>query len=80
MEKLAESLGYLEGEVVVSTETAEAAAPNYEWTPNDELLLYVIHGILHLVGYDDHAPDDCSAMRERERHYMERFGRSPKDD
>ena len=30
-----------------------AAAPDYGWMPHDELLLYVIHGTLHLSGHDD---------------------------
>ena len=54
------------GEVVVSTETAirEAARRNSE--AMDEVLLYVVHGILHLLGYDDHAAADRRAMRRRE--------------
>jgi probable rRNA maturation factor len=35
-----------------------------------ELALYVIHGFLHLCGYDDHDDDDRRAMRQRERHYL----------
>ena len=34
----------LEGEIVVSRDTAACSAPAYGWTPADELLLYVIHG------------------------------------
>ena len=32
-----------------------------------EVALYAIHGTLHLLGYDDHAPDDRRRMRRRER-------------
>jgi probable rRNA maturation factor len=39
----------LEGEVVASADTAKACAPRYNSTPEEELLLYVIHGTLHLV-------------------------------
>ena len=39
-----------------------------------ELALYVIHGLLHLCGYDDHAEADAQAMRERERHYLRLLG------
>ena len=46
----------LEGEVVVSADTARAAAPRFAAAAEDELLLYVIHGALHLVGYDDTTP------------------------
>ena len=47
--------GCLEGEVVVGAEVARREARRYGWTPHDELLLYVVHGLLHLVGYDDAA-------------------------
>ena len=46
----------LEGEVIVGAETALRTAPRYGWPPHDELLLYVVHGTLHLVGHDDRTP------------------------
>jgi probable rRNA maturation factor len=39
-----------------------------------ELTLYVIHGLLHLCGYDDHSERDRKKMRERERHYLRELG------
>ena len=39
-----------------------------------ELALYLIHGLLHLCGYDDHEAADRRAMRERERHYLKLLG------
>jgi probable rRNA maturation factor len=65
---------HLEGEIVVSADTAAASAPNYNWTAADELLLYVIHGALHLVGYDDTTPQKRSKMREKESEYLARLG------
>ena len=59
-----------EGEVVVSAETASANAPRYGNTPEDELLLYIIHGSLHLAGYDDQTPADRAVMRKREKQYL----------
>ncbi len=44
---------HLEGEVILSADTAAAAAAEVGWPAADEQLLYVIHGMLHLVGYDD---------------------------
>jgi len=32
----------------------------------DELRLYIVHGCLHLLGFDDHNESDCKAMREAE--------------
>ena len=54
------------GEVVVSTETAVREAGRRKRQPLDELLLYVVHGILHLLGYDDHSPPDRRRMRRAE--------------
>jgi probable rRNA maturation factor len=62
----------LEGEVVVSAETARACAAEYKSTPEDELLRYVIHGLLHLVGYDDATPRQRTAIRDKERMYLQR--------
>jgi probable rRNA maturation factor len=71
---LESSDGYLEGEIVVSAQTAAATAPQYGWTAADELLLYVIHGTLHLVGCDDATPAQRAAMRAQERQYLAHFG------
>jgi probable rRNA maturation factor len=60
--------------VIVSAETAELTAGWYGWTAEDELLLYVIHGTLHLVGYDDTTPETQIEMRERERACLACFG------
>ena len=64
----------LDGEIIVSAEYAEREAPRYHWTIDDELLLYVIHGSLHLVGYDDTTTKARRSMREAEAKYLERFG------
>ena len=68
----------LEGEVVVSADAARRAASRFGWTAADELLLYVIHGALHLVGLDDLSPNERAAMRERERGCLARFGLEPR--
>lgn len=60
----------LEGEVVVSAETAAACAAKYKSTSEDELLRYVIHGMLHLVGYNDATPRQRANMRKMERKYI----------
>ena len=60
----------LEGEVVVSAETAARAAVHFGWTAANELLLYVVHGVLHLVGYDDSEDEPRQEMRSRERFYL----------
>jgi probable rRNA maturation factor len=65
---------FLEGQIVVSAETAHRVAFQYGWSSDEELLLYVIHGALHLVGYDDTTEEARRRMRSCERFYLERFG------
>lgn len=71
---LEESAAHLEGEVIVSSETAIRGAVQAHWSPSDELLLYVIHGVLHLVGHGDKEPDDEVEMHAAEAHYLRRLG------
>ncbi len=77
---LDDSGGRFEGEVIVSADTAAAAAPRFGWRPEDELLLYVIHGALHLVGLADGTDDQRQQMRRRERECLARFGLEPHDE
>jgi probable rRNA maturation factor len=69
----------LEGQIVVSVETAARSAPEYGWSTDDELLLYVIHGALHLIGYDDTTAEARNHMRSREHYYLDHFGIQPRD-
>jgi probable rRNA maturation factor len=69
--------GHLEGQVIVSTETAIRSAKQFGWAAEDELLLYVIHGTLHLVGHDDLAPEPNVPMRAAEGRYLALFGLLP---
>ena len=62
--------GIFEGNIVVCSDVAADLAKDYHWPPEDELLLYVTHGALHLVGYDDHAMEDAPVMHAKEREYL----------
>ena len=64
----------LAGELVIGAEVARAQAAERGHDVQAELALYVIHGLLHLCGYDDATKADAAAMRERERHYLRRLG------
>lgn len=68
----------LEAELIVSTETAIAQAAQFGWKPADELLLYVIHGALHLVGWDDHTPKQRAAMEACQAKHLARFRLVPR--
>lgn len=65
---------YLEGELVVSTDTATSNAAEYDWSAQNELVLYVIHGTLHLIGYHDKQPADIAEMRAAEAKYLLELG------
>ena len=58
------------GEVVASAETAAREASKRGIPPEREIALYVIHGTLHLAGYDDMEPRSKRAMRRAEARYM----------
>jgi probable rRNA maturation factor len=61
------------GEVIISYPQAVAQAREQGHPPERELALLVIHGILHLLGYDHEEPEEESKMRERERELLERY-------
>lgn len=71
---LIERDGHLEGEVILSADTAAAEAAEIGWPAAAEQLLYVIHGMLHLVGYRDKTPEDVQAMRAAEEKHLREFG------
>ncbi|MGE3818478.1 MAG: rRNA maturation RNase YbeY [Isosphaeraceae bacterium] len=56
----------LSGELVISAETALAVSTAAGVSPFGELALYVVHGLLHLLGHDDTTDDARIAMRRRE--------------
>lgn len=70
----------VEGELIVSGDTAIqkagelVAATSGQWTVEDELLLYIIHGVLHIAGMDDHDAADREAMRQAEQRVLDRLG------
>ena len=55
------------GEVIVNADVARTEARRHRRSAVDELILYVIHGMLHLGGYRDHTPLQRARMRAAER-------------
>ncbi|MEX0702423.1 MAG: rRNA maturation RNase YbeY [Planctomycetales bacterium] len=74
------TIDYLEGEIVVSAEMAARRAAEFGWSPDDELVLYVVHGLLHLTGHDDGTEAERARMRSREREILQTWGLSPRYD
>ena len=64
---------YLEGEIVVCWEVSRESASQFQWRAEDELLLYVVHGALHLVGYNDTSDQAFQSMRSAEEKYLGTF-------
>jgi probable rRNA maturation factor len=54
------------GEVIISYPTAERQAREAGHPTDDELAHLLVHGILHLLGYDHAEPEEERVMRERE--------------
>ncbi|MBI4241166.1 MAG: rRNA maturation RNase YbeY [Candidatus Rokubacteria bacterium] len=71
----APGFGRLLGEIVVSAETARRHARRLRVPVGLELELLVVHGLLHLVGYDDRDSLEARLMHERERAILKRASR-----
>ncbi|MBP7748132.1 MAG: rRNA maturation RNase YbeY [Phycisphaerae bacterium] len=72
--------GRLDAEVYVCADVAQQRAARRGGTlaaARAELALYVVHGILHLAGYDDHTARDFERMHAREDQLLERLGLGP---
>jgi probable rRNA maturation factor len=54
------------GDVVISIDTARRQAQKYALALQDEVAHLLVHGILHLLGYDHEAPEDERVMRAHE--------------
>jgi probable rRNA maturation factor len=64
----------LTGELILGVEVAKDQAAERGHDVQVELALYVIHGLLHLCGYDDKTEKAAQEMRQRERHYLQALG------
>jgi probable rRNA maturation factor len=62
------------GEVVVCVPYALREAGRRGLTPRDEVLLYALHGMLHLCGYDDRTDRDFAKMHRREDQILNALG------
>lgn len=65
-----ESGAHVSGEIIASWDTAQRLCSTAGWSSQDELILYIVHGMLHLVGLDDQIPEDRRVMRSAEKEYL----------
>ena len=64
---------YVLGDVFVCPETAIQYAREKKGDAKQEIILYIIHGLLHLMGYDDMESSDRKRMRQAERKHLKRL-------
>lgn len=61
------------GEVVVSLEQAVGVSSKLNLRWQDELMLYIIHGILHFCGFDDVTKKKSQAIQRKQKHILQRL-------
>jgi probable rRNA maturation factor len=63
----------ISGDIYISIDRIKQNAKDYGVCVYEELLRVMIHGVLHLCGYDDHTPDQKALMRKREDFWLQRW-------
>ncbi|MHB8154737.1 MAG: rRNA maturation RNase YbeY [Candidatus Omnitrophota bacterium] len=58
-------------DIMVSAQEALKQARTYKTTLDYELSLYVVHGLLHILGFDDHTKREIKLMRKKESQYVD---------
>lgn len=64
----------VDGEVYVDLDTAHERCAEFDSSYEEEAARYAVHGLLHLLGYDDATPDEKAKMRAREDAYLADWG------
>jgi len=57
-------------DIIISTQTAIRNAKAFKTTPLFELNLYLVHGLLHILGYDDKTHQQRKLIRRKEKQYV----------
>lgn len=60
----------LSGDLFISIDSVKENSIFYKTEFIDELNRVIVHGLLHLIGYDDHSEEDIKMMRSKEDHYL----------
>ena len=64
----------LSGDLFISIDSVRENAAFYGSEFADELNRVIVHGVLHLIGYDDHTEGDIAQMRAKENYYLSQRG------
>jgi probable rRNA maturation factor len=65
------------GEVIISYPQAVIQAAEYQHSVKREILILIVHGVLHLLGYKDETPEQEFAMRAREARILSHIEEGP---
>ena len=68
--------GMVNNEIFISYDTVKRNAHNYKISLRSEILRVMIHGVLHLCGYDDSDEEGKLEMRSKEDRWMNEFNRN----
>lgn len=60
----------LSGDLFISVDSVKENSIEYGTDFKDELNRVIIHGLLHLIGYDDHTVEEIAVMRMKENYYL----------
>ena len=60
----------LSGDLFISIDSVRDNSSEFSSSFNDELNRVIVHGLLHLIGYDDHNDEDIAVMRSKEDFYL----------
>ena len=58
-------------DIMISTQAALKQAVNFKTTPDYEISLYLVHGLLHILGFNDHTKPQIKLMRKKEGQYVD---------
>lgn len=60
----------LSGDLFISVDSVKKNSLDFGTDFTDELHRVIVHGLLHLIGYDDHTEEEQIVMRSKEDHYL----------
>ena len=60
----------ISGDLFISIDSVKDNSEFYKSCFEDELNRVIVHGVLHLIGYDDHTESDVAVMRSKEDFYL----------
>ena len=61
----------LSGDLLISVDSVRENSIEFGTDFEEELHRVIVHGVLHLIGYDDHTEEDKKVMRQKENYYLQ---------